>query len=79
MNNKAINLTEVSRPRVTVSFNEDVYEYLSQRAEKEVRTIANLIEFIVIQAKEKDETENKNNPMSDRHDYELRTITTRPD
>ena len=40
----------MARPRVTVYLNEDVYEHLEKRAEREVRTVPNLVEFLVVQA-----------------------------
>jgi hypothetical protein len=51
----------VARPRVTVSFSEEIYAWLNQRAEKEVRTVANLVEYLVIQAKEESENEEQKN------------------
>lgn len=40
---------EVARPRVTVYFDDDIYEHLEKRAKEEVRSVANLVEFIVVQ------------------------------
>lgn len=39
----------VARPKITVYVNDDVYEYLQQRADREIRSVANLVEFIVTQ------------------------------
>jgi hypothetical protein len=39
----------VARPRVTVYFSEEVYQYLAERADREVRTVANLVEYLIVQ------------------------------
>ncbi|MEP0925294.1 hypothetical protein [Leptolyngbya sp. ST-U4] len=45
----------MARPRTTVSFDEDVFKKLSDRAEKEVRTVANLVEYLVLKMLEVEE------------------------
>jgi hypothetical protein len=40
----------VARPRVTVSFSEEIHQYLADRAEREVRSVANLVEYLVVKA-----------------------------
>ncbi|MDY6785192.1 MAG: hypothetical protein SW833_22045 [Cyanobacteriota bacterium] len=39
---------QVAKPRVTVSLPQDVYDYLLKRADKEIRPISNLVEFLVV-------------------------------
>lgn len=45
----------MARPRTTVSFDEDVFKKLSDRAKKEVRTVANLVEYLVLKMLEVEE------------------------
>ncbi len=40
--------TTVSRPRVTVSLPQDIYDYLLKRAEQEIRPVSNLVEYLVV-------------------------------
>lgn len=49
----------MARPRTTVSFDEDVFQKLSERAEKEVRTIANLVEYLVLKMLEVEEQQQR--------------------
>ena len=51
----ACNATVV-RPKVTVYFNQDVYDWLTDKAEREVRSVANLVEYLITKAKEDEET-----------------------
>jgi CopG-like RHH_1 or ribbon-helix-helix domain, RHH_5 len=38
----------VAKPRVTVSLPQDVYDYLVERADNEIRPVSNLVEFLVV-------------------------------
>ncbi|WP_013335024.1 hypothetical protein [Gloeothece verrucosa] len=49
----------VARPKVTVYFNPDVYEWLNAKAEREIRSIANCVEYLVTKAKEQEEASQK--------------------
>lgn len=44
----------MARPRVTVYFSEEIYKHLAERADREVRTVANLVEYLVVQAVQED-------------------------
>lgn len=47
----AANSSELmARPRITVTVSEDVYEYLSEWAEREERPLANLAAFLLSKA-----------------------------
>ena len=50
----------MARPRTTVSFDEEVFQKLSDRAEKEVRTVANLVEYLVLKMLEIEEEQRRN-------------------
>lgn len=45
----------VVRPKVTVYFNQDVYDWLNEKAEKEVRSVANLVEYLITKTKEEND------------------------
>jgi hypothetical protein len=47
----------VARPKVTVYFNQDVYDWLSEKADKEVRSVANLVEYLITKTKEEHDQE----------------------
>lgn len=53
-------LVDMARERLTVSLDTEVYEYLAKRAEKEVRTIPNLIEFLCVQEMERQKSQQSN-------------------
>jgi hypothetical protein len=46
----ANDLELMARPRITLTVSEDVYEYLSDWAEREERPLANLAAFLLSQA-----------------------------
>lgn len=50
----ALNNSTVVRPKVTVYFNQDVYDWLTKKADNEVRSVANLVEYLITKAKEED-------------------------
>ncbi|MEL4896375.1 ribbon-helix-helix domain-containing protein [Crocosphaera sp. Alani8] len=50
----------VVRPKVTVYFNQDIYDWLNEKAEREVRSVANLVEYLVTKAKEEEISQKKN-------------------
>lgn len=50
----------VARPRVTVYFSEEIYQYLVERADRELRTVANLVEYIVVQSVQQQQSEQQN-------------------
>ena len=58
--------TTVSRPRVTVSLPQDIYDYLIKRAETEIRPVSNLVEYLVVTTvkQQPDWEENKNEEQS---------------
>lgn len=58
--------TTVSRPRVTVSLPQDIYNYLVKRAETEIRPVSNLVEYLVVTTvkQQQDWEENKNKEQS---------------
>lgn len=47
----------VARPRVTVYFSEEIYKYLVERADRELRTVANLVEYLVVQTVQQEQSE----------------------
>ncbi|MFB2983588.1 hypothetical protein [Microseira sp. BLCC-F43] len=47
----------VARPRVTVYFSEEIYKYLVERADRELRTVANLVEYLVVQSVQQEQNE----------------------
>ncbi|GET42893.1 ribbon-helix-helix domain-containing protein [Microseira wollei] len=47
----------VARPRVTVYFSEEIYKYLVERADRELRTVANLVEYLVVQSVQQQQSE----------------------
>jgi hypothetical protein len=53
-----INAT-VARQKVTVYFNQDVYDWLNERADKEVRSVGNLVEYLIVQQKKEEESQSK--------------------
>lgn len=57
----------VARPRVTVYFSEDTYQYLVERADREVRTVANLVEYLIVKLVE-EERESGVSPEQQRED-----------
>ena len=48
------------KPRVSVSLDKEVYEWLEERAKREVRTISNLVEFFVVREMQSEKSEKKN-------------------
>jgi len=56
----------VARPRVTVYFSEEIYKHLSERADREVRTVANLVEYLVVQAVQEDIEKSDRSNSNDR-------------
>lgn len=55
-----LNWTKVegwARPRVTVYFSEEIYKYLVERADRELRTVANLVEYLVVQSVQQQQSE----------------------
>ncbi|MBW4449136.1 MAG: hypothetical protein KME38_20320 [Spirirestis rafaelensis WJT71-NPBG6] len=52
----------MARPRITLTVSEDVYQYLSDWAEREERPLANLAAYLLSQAvKERQEVDKKQN------------------
>jgi hypothetical protein len=52
----------MARPRITLTVSEDVYEYLSEWAEREERPLANLAAYLLSQAvKERQQVDKKQN------------------
>jgi hypothetical protein len=52
----------MARPRITITVSEDVYQYLSEWAEREERPLANLAAYLLSQAaRERQEAEQKQN------------------
>lgn len=47
------------KPRVSVSLEQEVYDWLEKRAKKEVRTMSNLIEFFVVREMESEKLKQK--------------------
>ena len=43
--------------RVTVYFSEEIYKYLVERADRELRTVANLVEYLVVQTVQQEQSE----------------------
>ncbi|MCC5621019.1 hypothetical protein [Nostoc sp. CHAB 5715] len=44
------NSSEMARPRITITVSEDVFQYLSEWAEREERPLANLAAYLLSQA-----------------------------
>ncbi|MDY6784263.1 MAG: hypothetical protein SW833_17235 [Cyanobacteriota bacterium] len=55
----------MARPRVTVYFSEEVYKYLAERADREVRTVANLVEYLVVQLVQEEKTDDDGQDRTD--------------
>lgn len=52
----------MARPRITLTVSEDVYQYLSDWAEREERPLANLAAYLLSQAvKERQQVDKKQN------------------
>jgi hypothetical protein len=49
----------MARPRITVTVSEEVYEFLSEWAEREERPLANLAAYLLSQAAREQEEEQK--------------------
>jgi hypothetical protein len=55
----------MARPRITITVSEDVYQYLSEWAEREERPLANLAAYLLSQAaRERQEAEQQQNKGS---------------
>ena len=52
-------VNSVARPKITVYIDNEVYQWLIKRAKKEVRSPANLAEFLLNQSYEQEKKEKK--------------------
>jgi hypothetical protein len=55
----AVFSAKVARQKVTVYFNQDIYEWLNERADREVRSVGNLVEYLIVQQKKEEEAKSK--------------------
>jgi hypothetical protein len=55
----AVFSAKVTRQKVTVYFNQDIYEWLNERADREVRSVGNLVEYLIVQQKKEEEAKSK--------------------
>jgi ribosomal protein L4 len=63
MPDKVISADLMARPRITVTVSEEVYEFLSEWAEREERPLANLAAYLLSQAaRERQEEEQEKRP-----------------
>ena len=52
-------VSSVARPKISVYFDEKVYEWLVSRAKQELRSPANLAEYLITQIYEKESKKDK--------------------
>lgn len=51
---------DMAKQRLSISLEDDLYQWLSEKAEDEVRSISNLIEFIIKREREREKDEKTN-------------------
>lgn len=53
----ATNEQMAKKPRISISLDEEVIQWLSERAEKEVRSVSNFVEYLVIREMQDEKNE----------------------